>query len=99
VQRLPPHLVGDRLDDFRIAMSDIEDAEAAETVEVGASRDVAIRVRAGVGPLDYRGGAVLIRRLAVFQESGIDVVAKRLDRLARDPFRLGGAYLRLLDQC
>ena len=72
-------------------MSDVEDAEAAETVEVGATGNVAIGVRPGVGPLDDRAGATRIGRLAVLQESGIDVIAKRLDRLAGNPFRLGRA--------
>jgi hypothetical protein len=79
-------------------VSDVEDAEAAETIEVRATGDVAIGVRSGVGPLDHRARAARVGRLAVLQEPGIDVIAKRLDRLAGNPFRLGRANVRLLDQ-
>ena len=60
--------------------------------------DVAIGVRPGVGPLDDGAGAFDVGRLAVFEEARIDVVAKRLDRFARDPGRVVGRDRRLGDQ-
>jgi hypothetical protein len=98
VQRLAPHLVDHGFDDFGIAMADVEDAEPAQAVDVGASGDVAIRVRARIRPFDDRAGVPRIGRLAILQKSGIDVLLERVDRFARDPLRLGGRDLVLLDQ-
>lgn len=79
-------------------MADVEDAEAAQTIEVGAAGDVAIGVEAGVGPLDDRRRAPGVARLAILEKSGVDVPAERLDGLARDPFRIGGRDVSLFDE-
>jgi hypothetical protein len=78
----------DRVDDLRISMADVEDAETAEAVDVLAAVNVAVRIGAGIGPFDDGGRMVDGRRLAVFQEPRIDVIAKGLDRFARDPLRV-----------
>jgi hypothetical protein len=98
VQRLPAQLIHHRFDDFRIAVADVEDAEAAQAVDVFAPGDVAICVRAGVGPFDDRFGFVGVARFAILEEAGIDVLAKRLDRFMRDPACLFGGDLRRFDQ-
>jgi hypothetical protein len=95
---LTPHLIGDGFENFWISMADVEDAEAAEAVDVRAPRNVSVGVRPGVGPLDDRPGAARVSRLAIFQKAGIDVVSKRLDGLARNPRRLGRRDLALFDQ-
>ena len=87
VQRLAAQLIGHGLDDFGIAMTDVEDAEAAQAIDVRAPGDVAIGVRSGVGPLDDGAGVACVGRFAVFEKARIDVVAKRLDGFARDPRR------------
>jgi hypothetical protein len=91
-------LIGDGFDDFWIAMADVEDAEAAQTVDVRASRNVAIRVRSRIRPLDDRSGAARVGRLAILEKAGVDVISERLDRFACDPRRLGLRYLALFDQ-
>jgi hypothetical protein len=58
VQRLALHLIDDGLDDFRIAMADVKDSEAAQTIDILSSVNVAVRVGTGVGPLYNRAGAV-----------------------------------------
>jgi len=98
VQRLAAELIGDGFDDLRIAMPDVEDAEAAEAIDVGASVEVAIGVGPGVRPFDDGARAPGVVRLAVFEEAGVDVVAERLDGLASDPLRVVGRYLGLLDE-
>lgn len=77
----------DRIDDFRIAMPDVENAETAEAIDVLFAVDVAIRIRACIGPFDGCGSVVDGRGLAVLEKSGIDVIAKRLNGFARDPSR------------
>ena len=98
MQRLATELRRYGSDNFRIAVANVENAEAAQAVEIRASSDVAIRVQSRVGPFDNRAGTMFIGRFAIFQESGIDVLAKRLDRFARDPFGLGRTNLGLFDQ-
>jgi hypothetical protein len=70
-------------------MSDIEDAEAAQEVDVFAAAQVAERVAAGVSPLDGGVGRAVRGGLAVFEEAGIHVIPKGVDRLARYPSGLG----------
>jgi hypothetical protein len=79
-------------------MAHVEDAEAAQTIDVLAPGDVAIRVQAGVGPLHDGLGAVDVARFSVFEETRIDVLAKRFDGFARDPAGLVGGDLRSCDQ-
>jgi hypothetical protein len=98
VERLTAKLIAYRAHDLGMAMADVEDAEAAQAIDVGAAGNVAIGVRPGIGPLDDRFRARDVRRLAIFKESGIDVVAERLDGFARDPRRIGGRDLRFADQ-
>ncbi len=81
MQRLAAQLILHRFDDFGMAVTDVEDAEAAQTVDIFASVEIAVGVGAGVGPLDDRAGLADVARLAVLQKSGVYVVAKRLDRL------------------
>lgn len=76
MQRLAAQLIGYRFNDFGIAVADVEDAESAQAVEVDASGYVAIGVRSGIRPLDDRAGAARVGRLAIFEESRIDVIAK-----------------------
>ena len=98
VQWLAPQLVRHRLDDLRMAVSDVENAEAAETVQILAAVYVAIGVGPGVRPFDDRAGAADVARFAVFQEARVDVVAEALDRFARDPAGVVGRDLRLGDE-
>jgi len=46
MERLTLDLVGDGLDDLRVPMSDVEDAEAAEAIDIFLAVDVAVGVRA-----------------------------------------------------
>ena len=87
VQRLARELVLNGFHDFRLAMSDVEDAETAQAIDVLASVDVAIRVRARVRPFDDRGCAVRIRRFAVEKKTRVEMVAKRLDGFFGYPAR------------
>jgi hypothetical protein len=98
VQRLAPHLIGDGFDDFGIAMPDVEDAEAAQAVDVGASGNVPKRIWSGIRPLDDGARAPRIGRFAILQKSGIDVVSERLDGFFRDPRRFRRRDLALFDQ-
>ena len=81
-----------------MTVSDVEDAEAAEAVEVLAAVDVAIGVRPGVRPLDDGAGAADVAGFAVFQEARVDVIAETLDGFARDPAGVVGRDLRLGDE-
>jgi hypothetical protein len=79
-------------------VSHVEDAEAAQAVDIFSAGDVAVRVEIRVGPLDDRARPVRVGGLTVLEESGVDVISKALDRLARDPLRLRRRNLGLLDQ-
>jgi hypothetical protein len=70
-----------------VPVPDIEDAEAAETIDVFAAAHVGKDV-ARIAPLD--GGVERASRagLPVFEEPGIDVIAKPVDGFADDPIRL-----------
>jgi len=97
VQRLPLQLRGDRLDDLRIAVADVENSEPAEAIYIRAPGDVAIGVAPGVGPFDDRAGAARIVRLAIFEKAGIDMIAEVFDRLVRDPLRFRRRDVGLFD--
>lgn len=81
-----------------MAVPDVEDAEAAETVQILATVYVAIRIRSGVRPLDDRAGAAGVAGFAVFQEARVDVVAETVDGFARDPAGVIGGDLRFGDE-
>ena len=91
VQRLPAQLIAHRFDDLGMAMPDVKDAEAAQAVQVLAPVYVAVGVGPGIGPFDDRAGLARVGRFAVFEKSGIDVVAERVDRFASDPRRFVGS--------
>lgn len=79
-------------------MADVEDAEAAQTIYIFAAGDVLIGIWSRIGPLDDGAGALRVRRLAILEEAGVDVIAKPIDRLARDLLSLVGRDLALRDQ-
>jgi len=87
VQRLSSELRAYRSDNFGVTVPDIEDAEAAQTIDVFAAVDVQERI-AGVGPLDGGIERALRPRFAVREKPRIDVLAKAVDRFADDPIRL-----------
>lgn len=98
VQRFTIELRRDRLHDFRMAVADVKNAEAAQTIDIFLTVDVAIRVGSRVGPL--HGGRRILkrRRFAVLEESGVDVIAEAGERFPGDPCSVGRIDLRLIDQ-
>jgi len=64
-----------RIDDLRMPVTDVEDAEAAEAIDIFAAVDVREDV-AAIGPLDGSVERALRAGLAIFEESGIDVSRK-----------------------
>jgi hypothetical protein len=71
-----------------VTVADVEDPEAAETIDVLATVDVREDVT-GVAP--FHRGAVqraFRARFAVFEKSGVDVIAKAVDGFADDPIGL-----------
>jgi hypothetical protein len=70
-----------------MAVAAVEDAEPAQTVDVLAAAHVGENV-ARIGPLDGGVERAFCARFAVFEEAGVDVIAKRFDRFADDPIRL-----------
>src|SRR5204863_3742037 len=97
-QRHAIELVAHRLDDLRVADAGAVDAEPAETVDVLPAGDV-LEHRPLAGPFD---GGELLRlgdRLAVGQESRVEVGGEGLHRLLDDPALLrGGEAIPLGDQ-
>jgi hypothetical protein len=91
-------LIHHRFDDLRVAMADVEDAEAAQAIEVLSPVHVAVRVRSGVGPLDHRARTLDVAGFAVLEKPRVDVLAETVDGLARDPTRVLGRDLRLGDE-
>ena len=79
-------------------MADVEDAESAQAVDVGATGDVAVRVRSRIGPLDDDAGILRVGGFTIFEKAGIDVVSKRVNGFARDPRRLVRRDLVLFDE-
>jgi hypothetical protein len=98
VQGLAPHLIADGFDDFWMAMAHVENAEAAQAVQVGAAGNVAIGVRSGVGPFNDGACAAGVGRFSILEEAGIDVRSERLDGFARDPLCLLLRDLAILDE-
>ena len=98
MKRLAAQLILHRGDDFGMAVTDVEDTEAAQTVDITASVEIAVGVGAGIGPLDDCAGLADVARLAVLQKPGVYVVAKRLNRLFGDPARLFGAGIGAFDE-
>jgi hypothetical protein len=76
----------------------VEDAEAAETIEILATVHVAVRVRSGVRPFDDGAGTADVAGFAVFQEARVDVVSETVDGFARAPTGVVGRDLRLGDE-
>jgi hypothetical protein len=70
-----------------MAMSDVEDAESTQTVDVFAAVHVGEDV-AGIAPLDRCVERSLRTGFAIFEKTGVDVVAKTVDGFADDPIRL-----------
>ncbi len=87
VQRLALELRAHRIDDLRMAVTDVEDSEAAEAVDVFAAVDVREYV-AAIGPLDGSVERALRAGLAIFEKSGVHVIAKTFDGFANDPIGL-----------
>ena len=70
-----------------MAVPDVEDAESAEAIDVFAA---ATSVKT-LPESDHSTAASSVpfgARFAVFEETGVDVIAKRFDRFAHDPIRL-----------
>jgi hypothetical protein len=84
---LAVELRADRVDDLRMAVTDVEDSEAAEAIDVFAAVDVREHV-AAIGPLDGSVERALRAGLAIFEKSGIDVIAETFDGFADDPIGL-----------
>jgi hypothetical protein len=80
-----------------MAVPDVEDPEAAETVDVPAAVDVGERI-AGIRPLDGGVERPLRTGLAVFEEPGIDVIAKAVDGFADDPIGIRTIDRGLMDE-
>ncbi len=87
MQGLAFELRAHRTDDFGVAVTDVEDSEAAQTINVLAAVDVGENV-AGVGPLDRGIERAPRAALAIFQETGVDVIAETVDGFLDDPSRL-----------
>ncbi len=83
--------------DFRVTVTDVENSEAAQTVNVFAPVDVGENV-AGVGPLNRGIERALRAALAVFEETGIDVIAETIDGFLDDPSRLRAVDRRTVDE-
>jgi hypothetical protein len=78
-------------------VTEVEDAEAAEAVDVLAAVDVREDV-ARVGPLDGGVERALSAGVSVLEETGVHVVAKTVDGLAHDPIRLRAIDRRGVDE-
>ena len=87
MQRLTLELRAHRGHHFGMAVADVEDPEAAETIDVLATVDVGEDV-AAIGPLDGSIERSLRARFTIREKTGIDVIAKSVDRLADDPVGL-----------
>ncbi len=70
-----------------MTVTDVEDAETAETIDVLATVDVGEDV-AAIGPLDRGVERAFGSRFAVFEKAGVDVIAKAVDGFADDPIGL-----------
>src|ERR1700722_18081877 len=81
-----------------MTVADVKDAEAAQAVQIRAPEYVAVGVRPGIRPFNNGAGLARIGRFPVFEKSGINVVAERVDRFASDPRRFVGRDLGFLDE-
>jgi hypothetical protein len=97
VQRLPVELRADGGDDLGVTVADVEDSESAEAVDVFPAVDVREDV-AAVGPLDGGVERAFGARFAVFEKTGVDVVAKPIDGFADDPIGLRAIDRRGVDE-
>ncbi len=98
MQRLPPQLIANRFDDLWMTVADVKDAKAAQAVQIRVSEYVAVGVRPGIRPFNNRAGLARIGRFPVFEKSGINVIAERVDRFASDPRCFGGSDVGFRDQ-
>jgi hypothetical protein len=79
-----------------VTVPDVEDAEAAETIDIFAAADVGKDVP-GIAPLDGGIERALRAGLAVFEKPWIDIIAKTVDGFADDPIRLRAIDRRGVD--
>ncbi len=80
-----------------MAVTDVKDTEAAQTVDITAAVEIAVRVGpASAHSSDCAGLADVA--LAVLQKPGVYVVAKRLNGLFGHPARLFGAGIGAFDE-
>jgi hypothetical protein len=70
-----------------VTVPDVEDAEAAQAVDVLATVDVREDV-SGIAPLDGCVEGAMSAGFAIFEEPRVDVVAKTVDGFADDPIGL-----------
>jgi hypothetical protein len=68
-------------------VTDVEDAESAEAIDVFAAVHVGEHV-AVIRPLDGGRAGLPRGRFAIFEKTGVDVIAKPFDGLADDPVGL-----------
>ena len=90
MKRLARQLSLYRRDHFRMAMSYVENTEAAKAIDVFVPLNVSVSIRACVAPLHDGPGAVYFRGFSVFKKTGIYVIAKIFNCFACDPRRLFG---------
>jgi hypothetical protein len=79
-----------------MAVPDVEDAEAAQTIDVFASVDVGEDV-SGIAPLDGGRERSLGTGFPVREKTGVDVVAEPVDGFADDPIGLRAIDRRGMD--
>ena len=97
MQRLPFQLRAYGSDDFGMPVTDVKDAEAAQTIDVLATVDVGEDVPF-VGKLDRGIERAARSGLAVLEKSRVHVIAEPLDRFADDPIRLRAIEPRSMDE-
>jgi len=68
-----------------MAVADVENTEAAQTIDVLATLNVSIAVRARVAPLDDGPCAVYLGGFPIFEKPRIDVIAEVFNGFPRDP--------------
>jgi hypothetical protein len=97
VRHLRSHASPPDLDPESSPLSDVENPQTAQAVEIPASADGAEGVGPGIGPFYNRGGTLQVGRLAGFEETRIHVIAERGDRFAGDPGCVSGSDFALRD--
>ena len=88
MKRLARQLGLHRCHDFRMAVPDVKNTEAAEAVDVLAPLNVPITIWTCVAPFDNGAGAVYFRGFSIFEKTRIYMVAKVFNGFACDPRRL-----------